>query len=155
MGRGVMSRPRRYRLDFRDLMAQCEWNYARLLPLRRARGDHDSLDVSLGEERPRTGSIRVLERAPYTTTLRFEDQALHDAMPAPRLTVRLYHDARVAEVTEATPFRRVQARYPYPNSHMHQRDEKAQWNRFLGEWLAHVHDFGRASGEPWRRSGTE
>ncbi|HCK27104.1 MAG TPA: DUF1249 domain-containing protein, partial [Alcanivorax sp.] len=46
-------------------------------------------------------------------------------------------------------------RYPYPNSHMHQRDEKAQWNRFLGEWLAHVHDFGRASGEPWRRSGTE
>ena len=92
-----MSRPRRYRLDFRDLMAQCEWNYARLLPLMRALGDDDSLDVSLGEERPRTVSIRVLERAPYTTTLRFEDQALHDAMPAPRLTVRLYHDARVAE----------------------------------------------------------
>ena len=80
-----MSRPRRYRLDFRDLMAQCEWNYARLLPLMRALGDDDSLDVSLGEERPRTVSIRVLERAPYTTTLRFEDQALHDAMPAPRL----------------------------------------------------------------------
>ena len=57
MGRRVMSRPRRYRLDFRDLMAQCEWNYARLLPLMRALGDDDSLDVSLGEERPRTVSI--------------------------------------------------------------------------------------------------
>ena len=85
---------------------------------------------------------------------RFEDQALHDAMPAPRLTVRLYHDARLAEVTEASPFRRVQARYPYPNSQMHQRDEKAQWNRFLGEWLAHVHDHGRDAAPPWRRSGT-
>ena len=148
-----MSRPGRYRLDFRALMAQCESNYARLLPLIRALGERDSLAVALGDERPRTLNIRVLERAPYTTTLRLEDQALHANMPAPRLTVRLYHDARVAEVTEASPFQRVQARYPYPNREMHQRDEKAQWNRFLGEWLAHVHDHGRDAQPAWR-SGT-
>lgn len=148
-----MTVSRRYRLDFRDLMAQCESNYARLLPLIRALGEHDSLDLALGHGRPRTVCIRVLERSPYTTTLRLQDQALHDAIPGPRLTVRLYHDARVAEVTEASPFRRIQARYPYPNSRMHQRDEKAQWNRFLGEWLTHVHDHGRTAGPAWRCSG--
>lgn len=148
-----MSGPRRYRLDFRELMAQCEFNYARLLPLIRALGERDSLSLSLGDESPRTLNIQVLERAPYTTILRLEDQALHANMPAPRLTVRLYHDVRVAEVTEARPFERVQARYPYPNQQMHQRDEKIQWNRFLGEWLTHLHDHGRDA-EPVWRSGT-
>lgn len=148
-----MTASRRYRLDFRELMAQCESNYARLLPFIRALGEHDSLDLALGRERPRAIRIHVVERSPYTTTLRLQDQALHDTMPAPRLTVRLYHDARVAEVTEASPFRRVQARYPYPNAGMHQRDEKAQWNRFLGEWLTHVHDHGRAAATAWRGSG--
>ncbi|WP_198588694.1 DUF1249 domain-containing protein [Alloalcanivorax mobilis] len=142
----------RYRLDFRALMAQCESNYARLLPLIRALGDQDTLDLAFGDERPHTLNIRVLERAPYTTTLRLQDQALHDAMPAPRLTVRLYHDARVAEVTEASPFQRVQARYPYPNDKMHQRDEKAQWNRFLGEWLSHVQEHGRDAALHWPRA---
>jgi uncharacterized protein YqiB (DUF1249 family) len=141
----------RYRLDFRDLMAQCEANYAHLMPLIRALGEQDSLRLALGRERPHTLNVEVLERAPYTTTLRLEDQALHAAMPAARFTVRLYHDARVAEVTEASPFRRVQARYPYPNAHMHQRDEKAQWNRFLGEWLSHVREHGRDAAGHWPR----
>lgn len=149
-----MTVSRRYRLNFRDLMAQCEANYARLLPLIRALGEQDSLDLSLGAERPRTLNIRVLERAPYTTTLRLEDQGLHETMPGQRLTVRLYHDARVAEVTEASRFRRVRARYPYPNPDMHQRDEKAQWNRFLGEWLTHVSDHGRSAAPVWPAAGS-
>lgn len=140
----------RYRIDFRGLMAQCEANYARLLPVMRALGERDDLDLAFGEERLRTVRIRVLERAPYTTVLRFEDQALHADLPAPRLTVRLYHDARLAEVTEASPFRSVAARYRYPNRHMHQRDEKAQWNRLLGEWLGHLHDHGRHAAPVWR-----
>lgn len=144
-----MNRARRYRLDFPALMAQCESNYVRLLPLIRALGEQDSLELALGDERPRTLHVRVLDRAPYTTTLRLEDQALHVDMPAPWLTVCLYHDARLAEVTEARPFRRVQARHAYPNRNMHQRDEKAQWNRFLGEWLNHVHDHGRSAARPW------
>lgn len=142
----------RYRLDFRELMAQCEANYARLLPLIRALGERDSLNLAFGDEPPHRLNIKVLTRAPYTTILSLEDQALHAAMPAARLTVRLYHDARVAEVTEASPFRRVEARYPYPNAQMHQRDEKAQWNRFLGEWLSHVRDHGRDAAEPWPRA---
>src|SRR5699024_3374421 len=59
-----MTRAGRYRLDFRGLMAQCESNYARLLPLMRAIGERDSIDLAMGGERPRTLNIRVLERAP-------------------------------------------------------------------------------------------
>ncbi len=148
-----MTRAGRYRLDFRGLMAQCESNYARLLPLMRAIGERDSIDLAMGGERPRTLNIRVLERAPYTTTLRLENPSLHADMPASRLTVRLYHDARLAEVTEASPFRGVQARYAYPNPDMHQCDEKAQWNRFLGEWLLHVRHHGRSAAPVWSHRG--
>lgn len=146
----TMSRHGRYRLDFRALMAQCEANYARLLPLMSALGERDDMALELGNEQPHTLQLRVLERSPYTTTLRLHDQELLDTLPAPVLTVRLYHDARLAEVTEARPFRGVQARYGYPNRHMHQRDEKAQWNRFLGEWLSHLHDHGRDAANDWR-----
>ncbi|MQX51750.1 DUF1249 domain-containing protein [Alcanivorax sediminis] len=147
-----MTRRGRYRLDFRALMTQCEENYARMMPLMKALGDNDSLAVELGHEHhPHTLHLRVLERSPYTTTVRLEDQELLAVLPASRLTVRLYHDARLAEVTEARPFRRVSARYSYPNRHMHQRDEKAQWNRFLAEWLRHVHDHGRDAGQTWRQ----
>tara|TARA_B100000446_G_scaffold49940_1_gene46102 strand:+ start:2423 stop:2881 length:459 start_codon:yes stop_codon:yes gene_type:complete len=146
-----VTRRDRYRLDFRALMTQCEENYARMLPLMQAMGERDTLAVELGhEQQPHTLQMKVLERSPYTTTVRLEDQELLDVLPASRLTVRLYHDARLAEVTEARPFRRVSARYAYPNRHMHQRDEKAQWNRFLADWLRHVHDQGRDSGQSWR-----
>ncbi|WP_121345194.1 DUF1249 domain-containing protein, partial [Pseudomonas aeruginosa] len=58
-------------------------------------------------------------------------------LPAPRLEVRVYHDARMAEVIGAEQARRLMAIYPYPNQAMHQPDEKNQLNLFLGEWLAH------------------
>ncbi len=99
-----MKRRDRYRLDFRALMSQCEENYARMLPLMKAMGDRDSMDVELGHSHhTHTLQLRVLERSPYTTTVRLEDQELLDVLPASRLTVRLYHDARLAEVTEARP----------------------------------------------------
>jgi uncharacterized protein YqiB (DUF1249 family) len=49
----------------------------------------------------------------------------------------VYHDARMAEVVTFAHLRRVFPHYDYPNPAMHQPDEKAQWNRFLGEWLSH------------------
>ena len=65
-------------------------------------------------------------------------------MPAltPQLTVRVYHDAQLAEVVEFAPFRRAQPRYDYPNPRMHQPNEKSQWNHFLGEWLSHCLQHG-------------
>jgi len=29
-----------------------------------------------------------------------------------------------------------------------------QWNRFLAEWLRHVHDHGRDGGQDWRQRVT-
>ncbi|MBD2857491.1 DUF1249 domain-containing protein [Spongiibacter sp. KMU-158] len=81
--------------------------------------------------------IEVLECAPYTTMLDLRlSRNPHAEWAITRLQVRMYHDAEVAEVLaggKPTPFR---ARYHYPNSRMHHRDEKAQLNRYLGEWLS-------------------
>jgi hypothetical protein len=135
---------RRYRLDFRELMRLCEENYAHLGPVLNALGDEDRarfvLPAGPGDELE--CEVRVLERARYTTVLRLEQDAVHEMLPPARVTVRLYHDARMAEVTEALPFRSVKARHSYPNAWMHQEDEKSQWNRFLAEWLVHLRQHG-------------
>jgi len=55
----------------------------------------------------------------------------------PELEVRVYHDARMAEVVSAGASRHLLGRYPYPNQAMYQPDEKSQLNLFLGEWLSH------------------
>ena len=78
-----MTRRDRYRLDFRALMSQCEENYARMLPLMNALGDRDQMSVDLGHaHHPHTLRMQVLERSPYTTTVRLEDQELLDVLPA-------------------------------------------------------------------------
>ncbi len=51
--------------------------------------------------------------------------------------VRLYHDADVAEVVKCQHHRQFSSRYEYPNEEMHQIDEKARINQFLGELLSH------------------
>src|SRR4051812_24265626 len=86
--------------------------------------------------------IRVSERSPYTTTLEIAQLPSPLLSLAPTLTVRVYHDARLAEVIAFTRWRRAQPRYDYPNPGMHQPDEKSQWNRFLGEWLSHCLQHG-------------
>lgn len=135
---------KRYQLDFPALMSQCEENYVRVSKLLGVVGDNDAvtLDVSADGQTRRIW-VRVLERAPYTTILQLEQEPLHKMMPPPALTVRLYHDAKLAEVTEARPWRRVAARNQYPNVAMHAPDEKHQWNCFLGEWLSHLQAHGR------------
>ncbi len=59
--------------------------------------------------------------------------------------VRLYHDASVAEVVKCQRYQSFSPRYEYPNVDMHQIDEKAQMNRFLGELLKHCMSHGRVA----------
>ena len=54
------------------------------------------------------------------------------------MSVRLYHDAMVAEVCSSQQIFRFKARYDYPNKKLHQRDEKHQINQFLADWLRFV-----------------
>jgi hypothetical protein len=53
------------------------------------------------------------------------------------MTVRTYHDARVAEVLNFQHHSRFQAQYDYPNPRMFHTNEKQQINRFFNEWLDH------------------
>lgn len=82
-------------------------------------------------------AVEVVEHHKYTTVIRLS-QSLPVPLPLaanPVMTVRIYHDARVAEVLSYQNHQRFQPRYDYPNPDMCQRREKQRVNEFLGEWL--------------------
>jgi uncharacterized protein len=130
---------KRYRVDLAAELAECEANYVRLQRLLPGL-EHDNHLFEVGANLQL--HIEVTERSPYTTTLEISQPPVQIPTVAPRLTVRVYHDARLAEVVAFTSRRRIQPRYDYPNSAMYQPDEKSQWNRFLGEWLSHCLQHG-------------
>lgn len=81
----------------------------------------------------------VMERSPYTLLIKFEQKpAIPGWVESMTWTVRLYCDARMAEVVSFQEHRYLRPRYDYPNRNMYQADEKAQNNLFLGEWLGYV-----------------
>jgi uncharacterized protein len=136
----------RYKVDLPLQMAECEANYARLYKLltqhftksiEDQHGDEYRFMISRGEQQW-LNQLRILERSPYTTTLYLcqtavagESRWLH----MPRLTVRMYHDAKLAEVLAWEGHKRLRPRYEYPNQSMYHADEKLQINQFLGELL--------------------
>lgn len=130
----------RYRVDLLQLQSACEANYARLLRLLPDMRHHAQLRriaLSQGDRMLGILVLQVIENCPYTTTLRISQQDCLPWLPAPRMEVRVYHDARMAEVISAENARHFRGIYHYPNRHMHQPDEKNQLNLFLGEWLGH------------------
>ena len=143
----------RYRIDLPAHMAECDANYvrlARLMPGLSAR-DERAFDVVVANLHLRV-RMSVLERCPYTSLIELVECAADAgkayAIPRPRLRVRLYHDAKTAEVVEFQNGRRFAAIYPYPNAEMRQPDEKAQINRFLGEYLSLCLIHGAAIEQP-------
>jgi uncharacterized protein YqiB (DUF1249 family) len=81
--------------------------------------------------------LRVVEVFRYTSTLVIEQlNTLHSLLPALRISVRLYHDARTAEAVEYQGHKALLAKYALPNAKMYHQDEKRQINEFLGEWLS-------------------
>jgi len=135
----------RYRIDLKQQMACCEANYARLGKLTPSLDECDQWRYLV--EMAGSGSqelvIDVQERARYTTMLKVSQQQGLQGWAGPlQLQVRLYHDARMAEVVAWREHRRVQPRYEYPNDKMYQRDEKLQLNLFLADWLSHCLSHG-------------
>jgi len=134
-----------YRPNLVSLMTLCANNYMLLLKVLAGKtvvGDvrHFFISDLLAY------SVSVKEVTRYTSVISFEQDSLNlsanDNIPNivvnalhPRMTIRLYHDARVAEVLSTQDIRQVKPRYDYPNIHMHQQDEKQQINQFLNEWL--------------------
>ncbi|MBY6017985.1 DUF1249 domain-containing protein [Halomonas denitrificans] len=130
---------RRYVPDLSRYLGICGRNYQSLQRLlaraQRHQGDgpyywrHQHQQVEL--------RICVLERTPYTELLELE--RISDPIPhvtVPKMSIRLYHDARLAEVLTSQQISRLLPVYEYPNDHMLQPNEKFQVNMFLAELLA-------------------
>ncbi|PIE41746.1 MAG: hypothetical protein CSA49_01955 [Gammaproteobacteria bacterium] len=128
----------RYVPDLKGLLNDCEANYLRFLRLLPSLDE--TSEWSFAMEMPTAELskvvISVVERSRYTTTVAL-CQASHmgEWVPEPSITVRLYHDVRVAEVLSYQKNHRIKPSYEYPNKKMYHRNEKAELNRFLGEWL--------------------
>jgi len=125
---------KRYVPDFPEMMRLCETNFAqlrRLLPGDDVPGESITYQVNGAHYR-----LTIAESTRYTTLVTIEQ--IYPAVSYwsfPSMTVRLYHDARVAEVCSSQQIFRFKARYDYPNKRLHQRDEKHQINQFLADWL--------------------
>ena len=138
-----------YNIDLGAHMAECDANYLRvmkLFPKLRERAD-SAFAMSLSGRRTEV-SVEVAERSRYTTVIRLRQSPDAPWGANPAFRVRLYHDARCAEVIEYQCAKHFNAVYPYPNAGMRQRDEKAQVNRLLGEFLAFCLRHGASVHEP-------
>lgn len=140
---------KRYHMDLSAHMAECDANYLRLRKLFPALREEDvsAFGVVLGGQ-PYQVELRVCERGPYTTLVELQQVPDRTWTAGPRMVVRLYHDARSAEVVEFHGARHFRPVYDYPNQRMHLPDEKAQVNRFLSEFLSMCLRHGVAMLEP-------
>lgn len=140
----------RYRVDLPGLQATCEANYARLLSLLpRMREQTGQRRIALdGPPATQVLWLQTTACGPYTSLVEVREEGGYAWLPAPLLQVRVYHDARMAEVISAAHCRTLRPRYAYPNPAMHQPDEKLQLNLFLGEWLTHGLRTGYPLDEP-------
>lgn len=124
---------------------------AEAVPLDQTRSQDQSrhpaelFSIELGESNVRV-VIELVERSRYTSLLRFTQEAtgIAEQFAPPTMCVRLYHDARSAEVVEVRNENRFKEVYEYPNPKMRSRDEKFQVNRFLGEYLSICLRYGLA-----------
>lgn len=135
----------RYKVDLQAMMADCEANYRRLQQLLAGAGGEDA--CILLEGRDFGIVLRLREQTPYTSLMEMSAEGGTDTpswLASPTLQIRLYHDARMAEVVSFAGFRRARSRYAYPNELMFHSDEKAQWNAFLADWLRYCLRHGLA-----------
>jgi uncharacterized protein YqiB (DUF1249 family) len=132
---------KKYIPDLTKHAALCEANYVRLQRLLNCAEDSEFQFCWVDKHCNQIDvDIVVVERFRYTTTIQLT-KTLH-GVPAPmncvELTVRIYDDARMAEVVTLSQGRQLAGVYRYPNDQMYQIDEKAQANHYLAEWLSHL-----------------
>ena len=118
-----------------SILATCENNYVCMLKLL---PDCDTTDLSYVFEAAQgfKYKIKIIESTRYTSTLEMSQIASNTPhFLQPSMTIRLYHDAKVAEVLTSQRTQQLKPVYEYPNIKMHQRNEKFMVNVFLAEWL--------------------
>lgn len=133
-----MAKPR-YKVNLPNSQSICDMNYAKLQKLMPGvqQRDHWHYRLTGNEQHPQDLTIRITERAPYTTMVQLEQEAvLPAAIPSLVLSIRIYHDVTMAEVVAWSRQQPRQGNYEYPNKHMYHADEKVQLNLFLSDWLS-------------------
>ena len=126
---------RKYAPKLANMHKVCEVNYGRLL---RLLPDCDTEDLQYQFEVNTSlfYTIKIIECSRYTSTLEMsqKSQVGYDFL-RPVVQVRLYHDAKMAEVISAQNIGSLKPSYQYPNIKMYQKNEKEMVNLFLAEWL--------------------
>ncbi|MEI8634113.1 DUF1249 family protein [Vibrio sp. PP-XX7] len=122
-----------YHVDLPELMRIYETNYAKLNALLPSMPRVE--DVRCYQAQRMHYQLEVMEVTKFTTLVKICQSDDVAVFPLPTMSVRLYHDARVAEVCSTEEMKRLKPRYDYPNEKMVQKDEKVQNNRFLADWL--------------------
>jgi uncharacterized protein YqiB (DUF1249 family) len=144
-----------YSIDLSAQMAVCDANFIRILQLlpnlrqglKREINFSNELGLNAASSHGNfLTTIEVIESFKYTSTIRIvtsseklDPGSGHDKASfyqAPEMLIRMYHDAKTAEVISYQQARYFKARYPLPNERMYQADEKEQINFFLSEWLS-------------------
>lgn len=134
-----------YRPNLSNLMSLCDVNYMMLLRLladKETVGDERYFFISdflsyrivINEVTRYTSLITMTQDSSIGGRELGCGKALIDLL-RPKMVIRLYHDARMAEVISNQDIKQVKPRYDYPNHAMHLPDEKQQINMFLKEWL--------------------
>ena len=137
-----------YKPSLPSLMALCATNYAlsiKLLADKETVGEQRYFKVS----EQLSFLLNVKEVTKYTSLIELVQttivsKTLSTQLTRPKIQMRLYHDAQVAEVISSQGIRQIKPRYDYPNDRMLLPDEKMQVNLFVKEWLQHCLEQGQA-----------
>jgi len=85
--------------------------------------------------------LTILERSRYTLLVAIQQSFMPDEqqhlLGNLEFKVRLYLDAKLAEVISYQGQQPREPRYPFPNKRMFYPDEKRQTNLVLYDWLSH------------------
>ncbi|KAF7765382.1 hypothetical protein PUND_a1047 [Pseudoalteromonas undina] len=134
----------RYIQSLPKYLTLCEHNYVRLLKLL----PHEQVignvrEIKLGHSE---FVIHIDDSAKYTLDVSIKQlNGMLVGIAPLYLTVRLYNDAKVAEIIHHDYHQRIKPSYGYPNPKMHQKDEKYQLNAFLYDWLVACVERGQST----------
>lgn len=122
--------PKSYKVDVSQFLSLCERNYHHIqlwMPEVIKQGSSWRITGDFG-----CLLVRLLEDTKYTQLIEISRKSLESAyLTTPKMEVRVYHDAKLAEVLTSQQISKLHPVYDYPNTCMHQPDEKYQVNAFL------------------------
>ena len=147
MAHSRFTKKTKYQPNISRFLALCGRNYVNILrwlpqvSLKghtwQVQGECGRLNVRLLEDTPYTQVINIT-RDIYGGSLSIEKvdrSSSSTLLSVPHISVRIFHDAQLAEVLTSQQISQLRPVYDYPNVEMHHEDEKYRVNAFLEELL--------------------